>query len=168
MWAMAAEIEVIPVGPRERAWLESLKHELFHGEVIVSRGVVHRPLELPGFVAYVDGEPVGAAIHDIRGPACELVSIDALRRWQGIGTALLAAVEETARAAGCTRLWLITTNDNTDALRFYQRRGFVLVAVHRNEIERSRMVKPAIPELGHHGIPLRDEIELEKPLGALD
>jgi len=159
-------VDIRPVGPRERAWLDTVKWELFRGDIIVSRGVVHRPLELPGFVAYVDGEPVGAALHHVHGSDCELVSIDALRQWQGIGTALLAEVEDAARAAGCTRLWLITTNDNTEALRFYQRRGFALVAVHRDEIARSREIKPAIPEVGNHGIPIRDEIELEKPLGA--
>jgi hypothetical protein len=49
-------------------------------------------------------------------------------------------------------------------LRFYQKRGFVLVAVHRNALERSRQIKPEIPHVGLHGIPLRDEIELEMRL----
>jgi len=159
-------VDVVAIGPRERAWLESAQRKLFRGSIIVSRGVVHHPLALPGFVAYLDGEPVGAAVHHVAGAACELVSIDALRRWQGIGTALLAAVEDAARAAGCTRLWLITTNDNTDALRFYQRRGFSLVAVHRDALAASRAIKPAIPLVGFHGIPLRDEVELEKLLAG--
>jgi hypothetical protein len=62
---------------------------------------------------------------------------------------------------GCTRLWLITTNDNLHALRFYQKRGFMLVAVHRNAVEQSRKLKPEIPLYGKDGIPIRDEIELE-------
>jgi hypothetical protein len=64
------------------------------------------------------------------------------------------------------RLWLITTNDNLHALRFYQRRGLVLVAVHRNAIEQSRKLKPQIPKLGYDNIPVRDEIELELILDA--
>jgi GNAT superfamily N-acetyltransferase len=77
---------------------------------------------------------------------------------------LIDAVRQEAQRAGCKRLWLITTNDNLTALRFYQRRGFVLVAVHRNAVELSRKLKPQIPLIGEHGIPIRDEIELEMPL----
>jgi len=156
--------EIRPVGERERAWLASARMELFRGDIIVSRGRIHRPLELPGFVARVEGELLGAVIYEIRGAACEVVSLDALRPWQGIGTALLAAAEDAARQAACRRVWLITTNDNTDALRFYQRRGYRLAAVHPGAVDESRRIKPAIPEVGNHGIPLRDEIELEKPL----
>jgi hypothetical protein len=56
---------------------------------------------------------------------------------------------------------LITTNDNLHALGFYQKRGFRLVAVHSNALAASRKIKPSIPDFGMHGIPLRDEIELE-------
>jgi hypothetical protein len=67
------------------------------------------------------------------------------------------------RRQGCTRLWVFITNDNVDALRFYQRRGFRLARVHRTAVDRSRAsVKPEIPPVGAYGIPLRDEIELEK------
>ena len=66
---------------------------------------------------------------------------------------------------GSTRLWLITTNDNVDALRFYQRRGFRLVAIDRDAVERSRAtLKPGIPRTGLHGIPIRDELTLERPI----
>ena len=80
----------------------------------------------------------------------------------GVGSALLAEAGRIARAAGCTRLWLITTNDNVDALRFYQRRGFRLTQVYAGAVDDARArLKPQIPETGDYGIPLRDEIELE-------
>ena len=61
----------------------------------------------------------------------------------------------------------ITTNDHVDALRFYQRRGFQLAAVHRGAVEDSRgKLKPEIPVVGAYGIPLRDEIELDKRPGS--
>jgi ribosomal protein S18 acetylase RimI-like enzyme len=78
-----------------------------------------------------------------------------------VGTALINAVIEAARRQGCTRVWLITTNDNLHALRFYQKRDFVLVAVHANAVARARQIKPEIPLIGRDGIPIRDEIELE-------
>jgi len=77
---------------------------------------------------------------------------------------LLEAVARNAAAKGCRRLWLITTNDNVDALRFYQRRGLRLVAVHRGAVDRARLVKPQIPDVGSFGIAVHDEIELELEL----
>jgi ribosomal protein S18 acetylase RimI-like enzyme len=127
----------------------------------VSRGVLSRPEALTGFVAERDREAVGLATYRIDGDECEIVTIDALVEGEGIGTALLDAVADAARAARCRRVWLITTNDNLRALRFYQRRGYVLVALHREAIAESRRLKPSIPETGEHGIPIRDELELE-------
>jgi ribosomal protein S18 acetylase RimI-like enzyme len=152
------------IGEAERRWMESRKERLFGGDIVVSRGRIHRPQELAGFVAVMGGEIVGLATFLVRGAQCELVTLDALLQWRGIGTALLVAVEESARRAGCTRLWLITTNDNVAAMRFYQRRGFAFVTVHRNAIEESRRLKPAIPAVGHHSIPITDEIEMEQAL----
>jgi hypothetical protein len=83
---------------------------------------------------------------------------------RGIGAALIEAVKGAAVGAGCERLWLITTNDNTHALRFYQKRGFALVALRANAVAASRQLKPEIPHLGNDGIPIRDEIELEVAL----
>lgn len=60
----------------------------------------------------------------------------------------------------------MTTNDNLDALRFYQRRGWRLVAVHPDPLEESRRLKPSIPTVGLFGIPRRDELELEAGLEA--
>ena len=70
-------------------------------------------------------------------------------------------VNKIAQAQEFRRVWLITTNDNTPAVRFYQKKGFSLVAVYRNAIEASRKLKPEIPLKGIDGIPIRDEIELE-------
>jgi hypothetical protein len=56
-----------------------------------------------------------------------------------------------------------------DALRFYQRRGFRLVALHPGAVDDSRRrLKPEIPELGEYGIPIRDELVLERELAFPD
>ena len=91
-----------------------------------------------------------------------MLTLHAAHRHRGTGTALIEAIETLARDAGCTRLWLITTNDNVDALRFYQRRGFRLAKLHAGAVDDARArLKPGIPRVGDHGIPLRDELELE-------
>ena len=76
----------------------------------------------------------------------------------------MEAVVADAAREGAKRLWLVTTNDNLDALRFYQRRGWRLSAVYPGSVVESRKIKPSIPEIGAYGIPIRDEIELEYPL----
>jgi ribosomal protein S18 acetylase RimI-like enzyme len=79
----------------------------------------------------------------------------------GAGAALLEGVGALARGAGARRVWLITTNDNTHALRFYQRSGFDLVAIHRDAVAEARRLKPSIPLVGNDGVPIRHELELE-------
>ena len=119
---------------------------------------------LDGFVVESDGRPVGCALwHEVEGDA-ELAVIVTTYRGAGAGTALLDAVVDYARAHEWKRLWLITTNDNTDALRLYQRAGWDWVAWHRDGVSEHRARKPELPESGAHGIPIRHEIELEYPL----
>ena len=154
---------VRPLREGDREWVRETLRELW-GETVVSRGAVHDPTALPGFVAEEGGERVGLLTYRVDGADCEVVTIDAFPEGAGAGTALLDAAAAAAREAGCGRVWLITTNDNLRALRFYQRRGFRLVAVHPDALERSRELKPSIPEIGLDGIPLRDELELELTL----
>jgi len=98
------------------------------------------------------------------GGSCEILTLHAARRWAGVGTLLVAEAARLAAEMGCSR-WVVTTNDNVDALRFYQRRGFRLVAVRCGAVDDSRRtLKPSIPLAGDYGIPLRDEIELAQPL----
>jgi GNAT superfamily N-acetyltransferase len=134
-----------------------------------TRGRLVDVLSLPGFIAEDDGEWLGYVNYENRGGNVEVLALEALVAGQAAGGALLARTVAAARDEGATRLWLLTSNDNTDALRFYQRRGFVLVAVHRDAITHAReTIKPEIGLVGRHGIPLRDEIELELPRAVWD
>ena len=157
---MDSELTVREVDDGEREWLAGVLQEAW-GDRVVSRGRVIDPTPLPAVVCLRGGRPVGVATYDPGDVDCELVTIDAFREHGGVGSALLGAVADAARARGCRRLWLITTNDNLDALRFYQRRGMRLAAVHPRAIEVSRSLKPSIPPTGHYGIEIRDELELE-------
>ena len=148
----------------DRKWVKERTELLFGGDFVVSREKVHDPHKLPGFIATEGPERVGLVTYAIDGDSCEIVTIDALCQFLGIGTEMLDKVEEVARAAGCTRLWAITTNDNLDAQRFFQKRGFFISAVRLGSMSKIRLLKPNVPRIGYHGIPVRDEIEFEKPL----
>ena len=138
--------------------------ERWGDSIVVGRGRVWRPAELPGLAAFDGDDCVGLVTYELDGTACEIVTIDALREGEGIGTALLRAVEGAAREAGCKRVQLLTTNNNLRALAFYQKRGFRLVRLVPGAIDEERKLKPSIPLVDAHGIPIRDELHLELPL----
>jgi GNAT superfamily N-acetyltransferase len=149
----------------DRVWIERQLERRWGSTTVVSRGAAHDASRLPALLAAQDNEIVGLAMYHVAGGACELVSLDSLREGHGIGSALLAGVADEAGRRGCHRLWLVTTNDNLDAIRFYQRRGMRLVAVHRGGVDEARRLKPSIPLMGEHGIPIHDELEFELVLG---
>lgn len=153
-----------PQTEADRTWLTDLWREEWGGEVMVTRGKTYRVHDLEALIAWDGDQRVGLATYFIHGESCELMSLNALTQGKGVGTALLEAVEAAARQAGCTRLWLITSNDNLDAVKFYQRRGYRLVAVHLGAIDEARKIKPTIPVTGFFDIPIHDEWELSKPL----
>lgn len=124
---------------------------IVHGDTI-------RYDEVEGFVVE---DWNGLLTFQVRNAECEITSLDSLEEGKGIGTALLNEVLQEAKKRQCRRLFLTTTNDNLNALRFYQKFGFELCALRRGAINASRKQKPSIPQIGMNGIPLRDELELE-------
>jgi ribosomal protein S18 acetylase RimI-like enzyme len=154
------QVTIRAFGDADVPWAERLIGG-FGGRLQVRLGSVVDPLACPGLVAERDGEPVGIVTYDADGDDVEVVYIEVTAKHQGVGTRLLDAVE--ARTKG-RRLWLVTTNDNLDALRFYQRRGFRIAQVRPGAMDETRKtLKPSISEVGNFGIPIRDEIVLERP-----
>jgi DNA-3-methyladenine glycosylase I len=144
-----------------RSWATRVLTDAWGSPVMVSPARTHQADRLPAFVAVVGDELVGLLTYAIEGDACEVVTLNSLREGIGAGSALIHAATTAARAAGCRRLWLLTTNDNLHALGFYQRRGLRLVALRAGAVDAARQFKPEMPVIGLNGIPLRDEIELE-------
>ncbi|MBA3946051.1 MAG: GNAT family N-acetyltransferase [Herpetosiphonaceae bacterium] len=160
------QLALQPLTVVDREWVEQFVTAQWGAPIVVGHGVVYRPHELPGFIATEDGARIGLVTYTIAGTDCEIVTLDNIMQDSGVGAALISAVKRVAQEAGCRRLWLITTNDNLHALRFYQKRGFVLAALHRNAVVQARLLKPSIPQIGNDGIPIRDELELEMELEA--
>ncbi len=146
-----------------RATVDRIIEEQWMGPVIVTRGKAIDTSTNPGFVLVEDGDILGFITYMITASQCEITVLTILDqgRGRGIGSALIRSVVDAARAAQCRRVWLITTNDNTQAIRFYQKQGFSLAAVHINALDRSRELKPSMPMTGIDGIPLKHEFEFE-------
>ncbi|UCD65023.1 MAG: GNAT family N-acetyltransferase [Candidatus Zixiibacteriota bacterium] len=155
------DISVRPVVESDKGWVLEMVRR-WGGDYIVSRRRKIYPSEIEGFIAADEtGERVGLVTYEITGDQCEIVTLHAFTKYFGIGTRLLQAVIDRLKGSEVRRLWLITTNDNLDAIRFYQKRGFTIAAIHVNALEKSRELKPSIPFIGNYGIPIRDEIEFE-------
>src|SRR5262249_31100885 len=124
----------------DRAGIERVLNRSWGSTTVVTRGKAHDASQLPALMAVEGDDIVGRATSRLVGGGWELLSRAAGRRGQGIASALLAGVANKARRSGCRRLWLITTNDNLDATRFYQRRGLRFVAVHPGAVDDARRV----------------------------
>lgn len=135
----------------------------FSTDMVIKGELVDMTL-LDGFALYDNEAIIGLVTYRIQGKDCEIMSLDSLRENQGIGTVLVNKVIGMAEQKGCEKVRLITTNDNINALRFYQKRGFDMVRFYHNALDTSRQLKPSIPLTGDFNIPLKHEIEFEMDL----
>jgi len=150
----------------DRNWVAHFMDEHWGSTKLVSRGKSYYGHLLPGFTAELDNAPddappAGLITYNIEDGECEILTINSLQPEMGIGTALIEHVKAVAAEAKCRRIWLIITNDNVEAFRFFQKLGMRLAALHVNALVDARKMKPQIPLVGKHGIPLHDEIELQ-------
>jgi GNAT superfamily N-acetyltransferase len=174
-----SEFNIRPLERSDREWVAHFLDDRWGTTQVVSRGKAVYGHLLPGFTAErvssedsegseetdkKDSKPdyVGLITINAQEKECEIMTLDSLDSGIGVGTALVQAVEAWAKESGIKRLWLVTTNDNLVALKFWQKRGYKLVMIHRNAIAEARRIKPQIPITGLDGIPILDEIELEK------
>lgn len=186
-----SHISIRAVEQADREWVARMFDKHWGATHIVTRGRAHYGHLLAGFIAerpksppasdaapaqeadadatedntpQVEMEKVGLLTYTVDGNTCEIISINSLIEGGGVGTMLVETLRDAAKESNIKRLWLIVTNDNLDALRFWQKHDFVLVAVYPDSIAQARRLKPQIPLMGKDGIPIRDEIELEMQL----
>jgi GNAT superfamily N-acetyltransferase len=158
------KIKIRAIEPKDRQAIHKVLEDLWGGAVVVAHLELFDCDHLPGFAAFLEGQLAGFLHYQITKQDCEILTLAALLENQGVGSALLAKMEEHARRAGCPKLHLVTTNDNRHALTFYQHRGYRIAAVFPGRIIEARKLKPTLPLRGENGIPIEDEILLEKGL----
>lgn len=113
-------------------------------EMVISSGV-YNCSELDGFaIVNEDDNIIGLITYVIKDYECEIISLDSIEEGKGIGSSLVEEVEYLATKKKCKLVKLITTNDNLLALKFYQKRGFVISKVFKNSRE-SEKVKTRDP-----------------------
>ncbi|MBX7218731.1 MAG: GNAT family N-acetyltransferase [Blastocatellia bacterium] len=159
---MTSDFTLRPITGTDADMISRLLIENWGSTTIVSRGNQIDAAKLPGFVAEdAERNVFGFITLRVDWKGCEVVTLDSFEPGRGIGTELLGAAAEYARSHGCKRLWLVTSNDNINALGFYQRFNMRMTAIYPDAITEARKIKPTIPPIAPNGIPIRDEIELE-------
>ena len=159
--AGTADLVVRPIGPDDRGWVRSAMVRTWSSTTVARRGELVETDGLPGFVAVVGARRAGLVLVHVRGDELEVVSLSTSRRGRGVGRALMETCFVEARARGCRRVWLVTTNDNVGAIAFYQRVGMDLCAFRRYAVRAARALKPSIPIRGVAGVPMEHELEFE-------
>jgi GNAT superfamily N-acetyltransferase len=129
-------------------------------DILVTRGKIYRAEDLDGILVYDNRKIIGLGLYYIKNNECEIVLLETFVQNKGIGTQIIEKIKEIAKTENCKRIWLITTNENINALRFYQKRGFHFSNIYINALEESRKINPGIPK-EENGIEIRDEIEFE-------
>lgn len=146
----------------DRALVRDLFQRDFGRGRIVAFGEVMNIEEMPALVAVMHEDVSGALAYRLRGDGLHIVALatDALWQRSGVGGHLVAEAELLARRLSLARIVVTTTNDNLPALYFYQRRGYLISAV----IPGSVLAHTGQARVGFAGIPVRDEVQLEKAI----
>ncbi|MHB1103367.1 MAG: GNAT family N-acetyltransferase [Devosia sp.] len=159
---MRDDIEIRASTETDREWIRRQLVESWGSHMVVLRGELFDATACPALIA---GDREGLLHYRaLSDEVCEIVTLEAFRTGRGIGTVLIEAIAALARSDGHVRLVVVTTNDNLDALRFYQSRGFRLHALRSGAIDAARALRPEIAPTGNYGLPIRDEIELVRDL----
>lgn len=153
-----------PINGSTRQKVSDFIAEHWYGTDMLIRSEIIDMTKVNGFVIFDENIIIGLITYLVKDRVVEITSLDSLISNRGIGTMLVNRVIDTAKHNGCMRVQLLTTNDNINAIRFYQKRGFELIGINFGAIDREREKKPQIPIVGENGIPLRHEIEFSMEL----
>jgi ribosomal protein S18 acetylase RimI-like enzyme len=161
----AEPLSVRAAAPTDRDRIAELALYFWDETEVECFGGEYDVCDLPALVACrgsKDSQIVGLASYAIEGDEAKLVMLNVLPGYQGrgAGRALIETLEGVTRARDVTRIVVATSNDDLPALYLYQRCGFRLTGV-----EVSHLVEHhGGEEAGFAGVPVRDEIQLEKCL----
>jgi GNAT superfamily N-acetyltransferase len=148
----------------DRNFLEELLRLRWSGGALLLRGRMIAPSDVEALAAYDGDRLAGVATWRLEGKVLYIVTLNNITDQRGVGVALLDATMKLGREKGAALVRVIVTNDNLNALGFYQRRGFKIVGVFPGAVDTIRSLNPNLPVMGANRIPMRDEIELERDL----
>lgn len=158
-------LKIRPTSKKDISWIKKVSLEEWGGEFCIFLSKKFYIDKLPGFIAEDKlKSKIGLITFEIRDDLIEIMTLNAFIKFKGIGSLLLKKVVDEGIKLNIKKIIVKTTNDNLDAFRFYQKRGFVITKIHLNSLKKDRKIKPSIPKLGDFDIPIRDAIELQRKI----
>ena len=152
-------LDVRDFEPADHEWARRLIGDHQGGDHRVGRlGELLDPTEMEGIVAELDGRPVGLLTVHETDRGLEVLTLHSEVSGVGAGTRLLETALRVAEASHAPRLWLVTTNDNVDAIRWYLRRGLTVAAVQDPQEPHFQLRRGVVLEQE----PLGDRLRLER------
>jgi len=144
-----------------REKIQPILNETWGTPYLAINGKLWDSRTMPGYAAVSGDEVLGYLLYEFHSGLCEIMILESVVQNIGIATALIQQVKQIAKSNGMDKIIVQTSNDNTHAFRFYQRRGFTIREIRLGAMDAARRLKSSIPLIGEEGIPLRDEIEFE-------
>ncbi|TFF92394.1 MAG: GNAT family N-acetyltransferase [Promethearchaeota archaeon] len=157
-------LTVRSITKKDYEWIKKTLINYWSSIRVVAQNREYFADSLPGFLAIYRDNKVGLLIYTIERNKLLIISIISIIENIGIGSLLLKRATQFALKENLNSLIVTTTNDNTDALRFYQIKGFTIKKVNINIMKKYRRLKPQIPIKGKNDIEIKDEIILEKKI----
>ena len=111
-------MKIQPIDAEHRDAVNNILKKEWNCPPSVSRGNAVDTTVSPGFISLSGNSINGVITYNIDHSECEIVTLNSLEENKGVGTALIKAVYSVAKASKCNRIWLITTNDDIDAIRY--------------------------------------------------
>lgn len=155
------QLTIRPTEQTDQSWIRDEIRKWWGDDSVIVRGRKYYPANYDGFIATIRDDKVGLLTLRYDQEYCEIMSLTTSDSYPITGRRLIEAAISDARKNKAERMVVVTTNDNTNALRFYQVMGFRLHELRKGILIESRKLKPKIPLLGQYNIPISDEIELE-------
>ena len=149
------------INSQNRNFINAFIKQHWYTTTMIIRGREIDMTKAEGFYFSEEKNIIGLITYIVYNGILEITSLDSLQENRGIGSKLVEAVIHEAKERKCQKIILITTNDNINAIKFYQKRGFDMANLFRNALDISRKLKPEIHLIGENSIPLRHEIEFE-------
>ena len=152
-------MDVRPGTAADHAWVVETAHEVLGDPFQAHSRRQFHVTDAELLLVERDGAPVGFLSWEVDGDWCEVLAIAVTDRSRGAGALLMAAAERAAGEHGCSRMRVVTTDENVRARAFYERLGYELAERLVGAVDECRVrYKPTIPAHIH------DELRYERTL----
>lgn len=148
---------------KDRAAVTSLFRRDFGRTRLLAFGEQLQLDSADSLVAIMEDDIAGALAYRVKDDRFYVLALATDPMWQrsGVGAYLVAEAELMATRQNFRQVVVSTTNDNLPSLYFYQRRGYRITGIVVGAMPQQF---PQDNNVGFAGIPIRDEIHLEKDI----